>query len=202
MDADEKIFQAFRTLRSERLYFSQIKEQTKLSNSSLQNALERLEKRRIIGKEQTKANAFYALKDRRIAALRFAALDLARFDALHNTVRLPLLDFMQRLPAALFAVVLFGSAGRKSEGRSSDIDLLVLVHAFPDKQFQARYEQTIIALCEQAKKDAEAASIHPLNIVFATIEKYRQDDDHLLLQAKSTGFPIMNHQQYYETMLR
>ena len=200
MNAEAKIFRAFHELNQPKLYFSQLKDHTKLSNSSLQNVLQHLEKGDILRKEETKANTFFSIKDARITALRFAEQDIERFNGLNRMVRLPLLDFIKKLPPQVFTVILFGSAARKTEGKSSDIDLLVILHKYQDLKLQEAYDHEVGKAVEQAKKDAGATTIHAFSIVFATIENYKKKDDHLLEQARTTGFPIINQQTYYEAM--
>ena len=47
LNAEEKIYEAYLKLKFDRLYFNQLKEFTQLSNSSLQNALNKFVKNRL-----------------------------------------------------------------------------------------------------------------------------------------------------------
>ncbi len=200
MNAAEKIFRAFYETRERKLYFNQLKERTRLSNSSLQNALAELVKNGILQREETKANTFYSIRNGHIAALRFAEQDLERFDTLHTTVRIPLSDLLRRLPPQIVSVVLFGSAARKTERSASDIDLVIILHTHQNPKLQEMYEHETVKRCEEAKKEAEAAAIHPFSLAFTTLEEYRRSDDHLLAQARISGFPLINQQRYHEVM--
>ncbi|MFH1174159.1 MAG: nucleotidyltransferase domain-containing protein [archaeon] len=201
MRAEDKVFSAFHESRQAKLYFSQIKDATKLSNSSLQNALEKLEKNGLIKKEETKANTFYILPASPATHVRFAQLDILRFDNLHRNIRLPLIEFIKNIPRSVVTVLLFGSAARKTEEKKSDIDILIVLHSFSTRQLQKHYEQEMLTKIENARQDAQAISLHRISTAITTTQQLREDKDHLLIQARDTGFPIYNQQQYYEVLI-
>jgi predicted nucleotidyltransferase len=200
MHAEEKIFAAFYTAKKDRLYFNELKLLTRLSNSSLQNALARLLKEKILIKEETKGNVFYLLFDKKSSALAFAKIDLAKFEGLHRNVRIPLNDFIRIIPKSVVTILLFGSSARKEEKKESDIDLLCIMHSYNDPSLQKIYEKEIITEMEAAKKEIQTRSAHAINMAFATIEDVKEGRDHLIKQAKETGFPLCNQQLYYEAL--
>jgi predicted nucleotidyltransferase len=199
MDAEGKVFMAFYNANKRRLYFNEIKEFTHLSNSSLQNVLQKLMEKHMLEKEETKANVFYSLSNNRMFALEFAKIDITRFEELHRNVRIPLTDFLLKIPKEIVTVILFGSCARKEEKTESDIDLLVVMHSF-HASLQKQYEKDITNQFEAAKKEIQTRSLHSINLSFTTIESVKAGTDHLVSQAKETGFPICNQQLYYEVM--
>jgi len=126
MRAEEKIYLAFFDLQEPKLYYNQIKAHTNLSHSSLQNALKKLKKDKIIEEEKTTAHTFYHIKDKKIFSLKFSEMTIRKFNSLNVNVKVPLRNFLRNLPEEVYTVILFGSASRKEEKKESDIDLLVV----------------------------------------------------------------------------
>ena len=63
MKAEEKMYEAYLKYGKSQLYFNQLKELTELSNSSLQNVLNRLIKEKIILLNKKTSNTFYEIKN-------------------------------------------------------------------------------------------------------------------------------------------
>lgn len=187
MKAENKIFYAFYESKEQRLYFNQIKEFTKLSNSSLQNTLTILIKDKILTIDKTKSNTFYKIHNKKLFALHFAEISLNKFQNLNRGIRIPLESLLQKISGDLFTIILFGSASRKAEKKDSDIDILVVA-------------KTKINL-ELLKKDIDSISNYPLNIFNCTISELKKAEDHVVYQAKNTGFPIKGEQNFFEVIL-
>ncbi|MBA2851102.1 nucleotidyltransferase domain-containing protein [Methanococcus maripaludis] len=201
MNALDKLYRAYYTKSENKLYFSELKELTGLSNSSLQNALKKLESEKQILKLKEKSNAYYILKNTKKTVFKFSEIDDERFWKLHRNVRAPILDFLENLPKEIDFMILFGSASRKKETEGSDIDLMVVIHSFEDPDLQKRYREEINQKLEYAKAKAECRSIYPLSIVAVEIDYFLNSNDHMVEQAKLTGFPIFGHQNYHEVIL-
>ncbi|MBA2858571.1 putative nucleotidyltransferase [Methanococcus maripaludis] len=201
MNALDKLYRAYYTKNENKLYFSELKEITGLSNSSLQNALKKLESEKQILKLKEKSNAYYILKNTKKTVFKFSEIDDERFWKLHRNVRAPILDFLENLPKEIDFMILFGSASRKKETEGSDIDLMVVIHSFEDPDLQKRYREEINQKLEYAKAKAECRSIYPLSIVAVEIDYFLNSNDHMVEQAKLTGFPIFGHQNYHEVIL-
>ncbi|MBU4351628.1 MAG: nucleotidyltransferase domain-containing protein [Nanoarchaeota archaeon] len=187
MKAEEKIYKTFFESKESKLYYNQIREYTKLSHSSLQNALKKLKKANIITEEKTKSNTFYKIKDKKLIALKFSELAIKRFQELNIGIRVPLNNFLKGLPKTIHTIILFGSASRKQERKESDIDLLVV----SEKPLNL----------DNNKKNTEVISNHHLSIFQCKINDFLQNKDHIIIQAKKTGFPIYKEQNFYEVIL-
>ena len=187
MKAEDKVYKAFFESEEPKLYYNQIKEQTNLSHSSLQNALEKLKKANILSEEKTKANTFYIIKNKKLIALKFSEIAMQKYQDLNRNVRIPLNNFLKDLPKAIYTIILFGSASRKEERKGSDIDILVVS------------DQPINL--DDNKKNAEATSNYPLSIFQCTITNFQENKDHVVIQARKTGFPIYKEQNFYEVIL-
>ncbi|CAF30086.1 nucleotidyltransferase domain-containing protein [Methanococcus maripaludis] len=201
MNALDKLYRAYYTKSENKLYFSELKELTGLSNSSLQNALKKLESEKQILKLKEKSNAYYILKNTKKTVFKFSEIDDERFWKLHRNVRAPILDFLENFPKEIDFMILFGSASRKKETEGSDIDLMVVIHSFEDPDLQKRYREEINQKLEYAKAKAECRSIYPLSIVAVEIDYFLNSNDHMVEQVKLTGFPVFGHQNYHEVIL-
>jgi len=187
MKADEKIYEAYLELREDKLYFNQLKEFTKLSNSSLQNVLDKLVKNNTLWLNKTKSNTFYQIKNKKIFSLKFSEIAVNRFNSLNIETRIPLRNFLKNIPKEIHMVVLFGSSSRKEERKDSDIDLLVVSNKKID--------------LTKNKKEAEITSKHPISIFQATINQFMENKDDIIIQVRKTGFPIYKEQNFYEAVL-
>ncbi len=184
---EENIFKAFFEKKQNKLYFNQLQDLTKASNSSLQNSLKKLEKNNIIKKEKTLSNTFYILHDKKIFELEFSRLAYKKFKELNSGVRIPLKNFLKEVPNNLFTIILFGSASIKEEKKGSDIDLLVVF----DKKVDL----------DNLRKKINISSNYPISFFYSTIEQFNLNNDDIIIQAKKTGFPIYKEQNFYEVIL-
>lgn len=187
MRPEEKIIQSFFDAKKNTLYFNELVASTNLSHSSLQNNLKKLINKNILRTEKSKAHRFYIINDLKFTALEFSQKAHQKFEQLHRSVRIPLTDFLKRIPRHHHCVVLFGSASRGMQKNGSDIDLLIVT--------EHKKESNLI------KKDIDAISKYPLSIFECSVKEFIKNEDHLIIQARQTGFPIFGEQFFYEVQL-
>ena len=187
MKPDDKVFKAYYESKKNILYFNEIKELSKLSDSSLANTLNKLVKNNLLIKEKTKSNTFYKIKDKKLFSLKFSEIAIQKFNSLNLNVKNPLRNFLKNIPKEIYTIVLFGSTSRKEEHNSSDIDLLIVT----DKKINLN----------DNKKEAEITSKHTISLFQATISQFIENKDDIIIQARKTGFPIYKEQNFYEKIL-
>jgi predicted nucleotidyltransferase len=168
-----------------------------LSNSSLQNVLKKLEKEGELEKEKKTSNIFFRIRPNKKPVV-FSRIDIKKFEELNLGVRVPLKNWLSILPPEIGFVILFGSASRKKEKDGSDIDLLVVLHSFSNKELQNLYEKEIKQKITVITKNINSESNYPLKVVFVDRDSFKISKDHLIVQAKETGFPIFGISQYYK----
>lgn len=193
----EKVYHAFYLSKKERIYFNELREISKLSISSLQNVLAKLEERREILKIKEKGNVFYSLIKKEAIALNFTKFDILRFNELNIGIKIPIKDFLEQAPKQIELIILFGSASRKQEKQESDIDLLVILQKFSDEKLQNFYEKEIKEKCEAVREKVNSRSNHPLSLAFIDSKGFKISKDPLIMQAKETGFTIWGSFQHY-----
>lgn len=187
METKDKVYQAFYESQKDTLYFNQLKELTKLSNSSLQNILRKMTKQKILEIEKTKSNTFYKIKNKKIFSLKFCEIAIEKFNSLNVNVKNPLINFIKNLPLDIYTIILFGSASRKKEKEESDIDLLIVSNKKID--------------LSKNKKQAELTSLYPVSLFQTTPEDFIKNKDPVIIQARKTGFPIYREQNFFEVIL-
>ncbi|MBN2880837.1 nucleotidyltransferase domain-containing protein [Candidatus Woesearchaeota archaeon] len=185
MKAEHKIYKTFLELKNN-IYFSQIKEHTKLSNSSLQNTIKKLLENNILSQIKNKSNVFYRIKDNKTFELKFAELAIEKFNNLNVNIKIPLLNFIKDIPKDTYCVVLFGSSSRKEEKKNSDIDILVV---------------STEKINPKHKKNAELTSTKEISVFNCTINQFIENKDPVIIQARKTGFPIYKEQNFYEEIV-
>src|SRR3989344_7672300 len=186
MKPEDKIYKAYFESKKNSLYFNEIKELSKLSDSSLTNTLNKLTKNNTLTQEKTKSNTFYKINNKKLFALKFSEIAMQKFNDLNIGIKTPLRNFLNNIPKETYTIILFGSASRKEEQKRSDIDILVIANK--------------INLINN-KKEAEITSKHPISLFQATIEQFLKNKDDVIIQARKTGFPIYKEQNFYEVML-
>ena len=197
MKAEEKIYKVFYGSGKEWLYFTEIRNLTKLSNSSLQNALLKLLNSKKIEEDKQTSNVYYKISNAEKPEI-YNTLDKERLNKLNSNIKIPLKNFLKEIPSELAFIILFGSSSRRQEKPDSDIDLLVVLHKFEDSQLQKLYEKEIKQKLEKLRKKVNSESNHPLNIVYINLDVFKTPKDHLITQAKNYGFPISGNLKYYK----
>ena len=187
MKAEDKIYLAYFETKEAKLYYNQLKEETKLSNSSLQNVLSKLTKQNTIKQEKTKQNTYYIIKNKKLFTLKFSEISINKFNNLNLNVKNPLRNFLKNIPQTIFTIILFGSASKKEEQKDSDIDLLIVT----DKKIDLT----------KNKKEAELTSKYEISIFTTNITEFLKNKDDVIIQARKIGFPIFKEQNFYEVLL-
>lgn len=187
MDAEEKIYNAFFNSKTNKLYYSQIKDITKMSHSSLQNILKKLVEKNILAKEKTKSNVFYKIKNKKIFSIKFSEIAINKFEDLNVNVRIPLKNLIKKMPITTFTIILFGSTVEKKERKNSDIDIVIIKNS--NKKI------------EKIKDEINSISNHPLNIFEFSVKEFIKNKDPIIIQSKKRGIPIYKEQNFYEVIL-
>lgn len=191
------IYEAFFDSKEKKLYYNQLKDITNLSHSSLQTVLKKLKEDKQIEEEKTKSNIFFSLTNK-YRAIEFTKITLDKINNLNLNVRVPLKEFIKSSPIQVFTIIFFGSASIKKEQENSDIDLLVVLDEFKNKELQNLYETEMREKFEKIKNDINTRSIYPLSLFIANKEDYLKNEDFVIKEAISKGFPVKNQLNIYE----
>lgn len=187
MKPEDRLYGAYFESKKSKLHFNEIKELSKLSDSSLANVLSKLVKNHVVVREKTKSNVFYKINNKKIFALKFSEIAVLQFNRLNTGIKIPLMYFLKNIPHEIYTILVFGSASRKEEQEGSDIDLLIICHKKVD----------LLA----NKREAEITSKYPISLFYASVGQLIKNKDDIIIQARKTGFPIFKEQNFYEVMM-
>ena len=187
MKLEEKIFSAYFLAKKRTLKFSEVKELSKIKDSSLTRKLKEMANLKLITKTKHKSNTYYKIRDEKLFVLEFSKLALKKFQNLNVGVRIPLKNFLKEVGRDIFTIVLFGSASKKQEKQGSDIDILVV---------SVRKNNL-----EKLKERTNDYSNYPISLFNCNIRDFISGKDNIVIQARKTGFPIYNEQNFYEVLI-
>lgn len=193
----EKIYFAFFISRKKRLYFNELKEISGLKDSSLDKTLRDLIDKNEINKEKLKSNTFYCLKNYDLKSVYFAKFSIEKLNSLDYKIKIPLNDFKNSVTNIKY-IIHFGSTSRGQENKKSDIDLVIVLNSFIDKNLNELYQKEIRFQIEEIKKKINSKSIYPISCFFVTEQDFiNTKEDDLLESSKQTGYPIYNQLEYF-----
>jgi len=184
----EKIFNVYFESKKNSLYYNEIKELSNLSDSSLSRILKFLVENKFLSIEKTKSNTYYNIYNKKDFILEYCKIAYNKFKKLNRDVKIPLKNFINLLNHNIYTVILFGSASRGDETEESDIDIL-LVSNIKNKNIK------------KIKDKVNLTSLYPISIFECSIEEFKNSEDHVVIQATNTGFPIYKEQNFYEMIL-
>ena len=67
--------------------------------------------------------------------------------------------------------------------------------------FKWQSKPLLIHMIDKNKKNGEVTSNYPISIFQCTVDEFLKNKDHVMIQARKTGFPIHKEQNFYEVIL-
>lgn len=192
----EKIYHAFYRSGRGRLYFNELKEFSGLKDSSLDRNLRILTDKKEIRKEKSRSNTYYSLINDELRAIYFSKFSIEKFESLDYRIKIPLKELKENISNIRY-VVHFGSTSRGEEKEDSDIDLLVVLENFEDKELDKLYQKDIRERLEELRESVNSKSVYTLSIFYVDEKEFLNDGDYLIQSAKETGYPIYNQFGYH-----
>jgi len=185
-----KIMQLFYKDKTARLHLREIARQTKLHEPSVSRFLSSLEKDQILKSEKDGNLKKYSIKKGLRAYFIFEAFDLERFEKLPSIRRNAIKTYLDNLPEKPVFAVLFGSTAKGTYKEDSDIDILIITN----KKISA----------EKAEKETDALTAMKISTFQMTYEDFLTElkikEDKIVQSAINSGYPLINHIQYYEML--
>ena len=184
----EKIIQLFYRDKALKLHFREIARQTELFEPSAYRFLNSLEKNQILKSEKDGNLKKYSIKKGIRAYFLFEAFDLEKFEKLPSIRRNAIKTYLDNLPEKPVFAILFGSTAKGTYKNDSDIDVLLVTN----NKINA----------EQAEKEANALTAIRMSTFQITHKDFLTDlkmkEDKVVQSAIASGYPLINHIQYYE----
>jgi len=185
-----KIMQLFYKDKTVKLHLREIARQTKLHEPSVSRFLSSLEKDQILKSEKDGNLKKYSVKKGLRAYFIFEAFDLERFEKLPSIRRNAIKKYLDNLPERPVFAVLFGSTAKGTYKEDSDIDILIITN----KKISA----------EKAEKETDALTAMKISTFQMTYKDFltelKMKEDKVVQSAINSGYPLINHIQYYEVL--
>ncbi|HLC72842.1 MAG TPA: nucleotidyltransferase domain-containing protein [Candidatus Nanoarchaeia archaeon] len=185
-----KIIQLFYKDKTAKLHLREIARQTQLFEPSVSRFLNSLEKDRILKSKKDGNLKKYSIKKTIRTYFLFEAFDLERFEKLPSIRRNAIKIYLENLPDKPIFAILFGSTAKGTYQEDSDIDILLVTN---DK-----------ISAEKAEKETNALTAMKTSTFQITYKDFLIDkkmkEDKVVQSAINSGYPLINHIQYYEVL--
>lgn len=185
-----KIMQLFYKDKTMKLHLREIARQTKLHEPSVTRFLNNLEKDHILKSEKDGNLKKYSIRISRRTYSIFELFDIERFEKLPNIRQDAIKIYLDKLPEKSVFALLFGSTAKETYKEDSDIDILIITN------------NKISA--EKAEYEADALTAMKISTFQITYENFlielKIKEDKVVQSAIQSGYPLINHIQYYEVI--
>jgi len=185
-----KIMQLFYKVKSAKLHLREIARQTKLHEPSVTRFLNALEKEQILKSEKDANLKKYSLKQSKMGYLVFESFDIERFEKLPSIRKNAIKTFLDKLSEKPVFAILFGSTAKGTYKEDSDIDILIITN----KKISTK----------EAEKETDALTAIRISTFQITYKDFlielKMKEDKVVQSAVQSGYPLLNHIQYYEAL--
>lgn len=185
-----KIMQLFYKDKIVKLHLREIARQTKLYEPSVTRFLNGLEKDNVLKSEKDGNLKKYSIKKTVRAYFLFEAFDIEKFEKLPNIRKNAIKIYFKNLPKKPVFAVLFGSTAKGTYTDDSDIDILLVTNTKINT--------------EKAKKEVSAITAMKISTFQTKYKNFLIDlkmkEDKVVQSAINSGYPLINHIQYYEVL--
>ena len=186
----EKIMQLFYKDKTKKLHLREIARQTELFEPSAYRFLNSLEDEKILKSEKDGNLKKYSIKQGIRAYLIFEIFDLERLEKLPSIRRNAIKTYLDNLPEKPIFAILFGSTAKGTYKEDSDIDILIITNNKINTK--------------QAEKEVNALTAMRMSTFQITFKDFLIDlkmkEDKVVQSAIISGYPLINHIQYYEVL--
>ncbi len=186
----EKVMQLFYRDKSAKLHLREIARQTKLFEPSAYRFLNSLEKDQILKSERDGNLKKYSIKRAIRVYFLFEAFDLERFEKLPSIRRNAIKIYLDNLPEKPVFIILFGSTAKGTYKEDSDIDILLVTNKKINVEYAEKETNALTAI--------KTSTFQILYKRFLT--DLRMKEDKVVQSAINSGYPLVNHIQYYEAL--
>jgi len=185
-----KILSLFYKDKSVRLHLREIARRAGLNENSVTRFLKELEDSKILKSEKEgNLKKYFVVKSAKVYTI-FQIMDLEKFEKLLSLRKRSIDYFLFKLSEQPVIVLLFGSTARETSSKDSDIDLLLIVNKKIETKEAEKYSESQTGI-----------RISTFQITYEVfLKELKLKEDHVIQSALDTGYPIMNHLKFYQTI--
>lgn len=186
----EKIMQLFYKDKSAKLHLREIARQTKLHEPSVTRFLNSLEKDHILKSERDGNLKKYSIRKSKKTYMLLEFFDVEKFEKLPSIRKNAIKIYLNALFEKPVFAVLFGSTAKETYKDVSDIDILIITN---NKISTSKAQKEVDALT--------AMKISTFQITYKDfLIDLKMKEDKVVQSAIQSGYPLINHIQYYEVL--
>jgi len=182
-----KIMYIFYKQRNEKIHLRELARETKMYGQSISRYLNELEKNKILKSEKVGNLKQYSLKHNKTAYTILTFFDVEKYEKLPHIRKTAIKYYLDALPHQPVFAILFGSTAKENFREDSDIDILLITNTRIDTK-KAEYEADALS----------AMKISTFQMTYKDfLTELKLKNDKVVQSAIITGYPIVNHIQYY-----
>lgn len=185
-----KIMQLFYKDKSISLHLREISRRTDLFEPSTHRFLNQLEKEKILKSQRDGNLKKYNIKKGPRAYYIFEAFDLERFETLPSIRKKAISTYLNNLSEKPIFALLFGSTAKGTFNNDSDVDLLLVLNKKIDTNYSEKETNALTGI-----------NFSTFQITYDDfLKEIKMKEDKVIQSAIASGFPLVNHIQYYEDL--
>lgn len=174
-----------------KLHLREIARQTKLHEPSATRFLNALEKEDILAAQKEGNLKQYSIRKSKNTYLVFEMFDLERLENLPKIREQAIKTFLDKLTYKPVFAILFGSSAKGTHKEDSDIDILMIANR---KIQTTEAEKEVYALT--------SIKVTPFQMNYKDfLIELKMKEDKVVQSAIASGYPLINHIQYYEVLM-
>ncbi|MFA6089127.1 MAG: nucleotidyltransferase domain-containing protein [Candidatus Woesearchaeota archaeon] len=184
------ILQLFYTDKCKSIHLRDIAKLTKYNENSVYRFLNKLEKDNIL-KSRRQANLkLFSLKQNKKVYSILSFFDVEKYEKLPHIRKTALKCYFDALEVKPIFAILFGSTAKENFREDSDIDILLITNSRIDTK-----------KAEYAADTQSAMKVSTFQMTYKNfLKELKLKDDKVVQSAVHTGYPLINHIQYYEVI--
>lgn len=172
------------------LHLRDIAKKTKLNENSTYRFLNKLEKENILKSKKLGNLKFFSYKNNKQSYQIKSFFDIEKYEKLPHIRKTAINYYLNSLPKKPIYVLLFGSTAKNTYRTDSDIDILLITN-----------EKIDTSNSEKIADSQSAIKISTFQITYKNfIQELKLKNDFVIQSAIETGYPIINHVDYYEVL--
>jgi len=183
-----KVIKIFYKNQYKKIHLRELCRQTNMYGQSITRYLDELEKQRILKSEKEGNLKKYSLINNQEVYAILTMLDIEKLQKLPLLRKQAIQTYIKTLPKPPIFAIVFGSTAKETYKEESDVDILIVTQTKIDPR--------------KAEKEADALNATKISTFQITYEDFLKEiklkEDKVIQSALETGYPIINHIQYYE----
>jgi len=188
----EKIMKLFYVNKQAKIHLRDIARKTKLNENSATRFLKQLEKQKVLKSKKDGNLKKYSITKNKVTFFIFIFFDIQKFEKLPSLRKNAINYFLNKLEEKPLMIVLFGSTSKETFTKKSDIDLLLIVNKKINTNKAENYVDS------QTGMKINCFQITHNNFV----KELKLKEDKVIQSALESGYPIINHLNYYDLVLK